>query len=305
MFQRIVFMGSAHFSLPILKLLKEAFHVVGIVTQPDRPAGRGNQMVEGVVKKFALNQDIPIFQPEKINEECSTKKLDEWDPDLVVVVAYGQILKPWILNIPEFGCVNIHASLLPRWRGASPLQAALLHGDSSSGVSIIKMDEGMDSGPILAQQEVKIEKKETYMTLSEKLSKVGAWLLHNTLPLYFSGKISLIEQDQRFVTFAPLLKKGDGALDFNKSSSEIERQVRAYNPWPGTYMEYNSQQLKILEVQIDTTVSAEVGKRLVVNQKPAISTGCHNIVLEVVQPAGKKPMTGAAFLRGVRNWIDA
>jgi len=303
MFKRIVFMGSPDFAVPVLNTLIESNGIIGIVTQPDRPAGRGRHLIQCVVKKEALVKKLPVFQPNNVNELDSIQYIKEWKPDLIVVAAYGQILKPSILEIPECGCINVHASLLPRWRGASPVQAAILAGDSVSGVTIIKMDEGMDSGPILAQRAVDLSANETSQTLSIKLSLLGANLLQEILPDYFSGNISSSDQDTNKVTKAPLLRKIDGKLEFNKSAVEIERQVRAFHPWPGNFMEFNGQPLKVLRVRIDSIVHANPWQRLIVNNLPVIGTNCDCVILEVVQPAGKNVMSGADFLRGARNWI--
>lgn len=300
---RIVFMGSPDFAVPILKKLMDHYCIVGIVTQPDRPAGRGRKLVESSVKREAMGKNIPIFQPDNVNELDSVKKIGEWKPDLIVVAAYGQILKPTILEIPQYGCINVHASLLPRWRGASPIQAAILAGDSESGVTIMQMDEGMDSGPILAQRSITLTVDETSETLSQKLSILGANLLHEILPNYLSGNISAYPQDLSKMTKSPILRKKDGLLDFNKNAIEIERQVRAFHPWPGNLIEFNDKLLKVIKVRIENGINVKPWQRIIHHDFPVIGAKDGCVVLEIVQPAGKRIMSGADFLRGVRNWV--
>jgi len=304
MLKRIVFMGSPDFAVPIFNTILSDYGIIGVVAQPDRPAGRGRQLTQCAIKNEALKNNLPIFQPDNINGLNSVRFINKWKPDLIVVAAYGQILRQPILEIPDYGCVNVHASLLPRWRGASPIQAAILAGDTISGVTIMKMDEGMDSGPILAQREMELCTDETSQSLSIKLSNLGADLLHEILPQYFLDNISAIDQDINKITKAPLLKKKDGRLIINKSAIEIERQVRAFNPWPGSFIEFNGQALKILKISIELSVQANPGQRIKLNDLPAIGTNAGVVILEEVQPAGKKVMPGAEFLRGVRNWVS-
>lgn len=296
-------MGSPDFAVPIINKLINHYDLIGIVTQPDRPAGRGRKLVECAVKREALGSNIPIFQPNNVNEIDSIKKIMKWEPNLIVVAAYGQILKQPLLEIPKYGCINVHASLLPRWRGASPVQAAILAGDSESGVTIMKMDEGMDSGPIIAQRSIALTVDETSQTLSQKLSILGANLLHEILPNYFSGNISPYAQDDNKVTKAPILRKKDGLLDFNNNSIEIERQVRAFHPWPGNYLNFNDKPLKVIKVRIDSSNRAKPWQRLIIGNLPVIGSKDGCVVLEIVQPAGKRIMSGADFLRGARNWV--
>jgi len=219
------------------------------------------------------------------------------------VAAFGQILRQAVLDLPSFGCINVHASLLPRWRGAAPINAAILHGDEETGVTIMKMDAGLDTGPILSQRGIRIEPDETADSLFGKLSTLGADLLLDTLPGYLAGEIAPRPQPDDGVTYAPMLKKEDGRLDFSQAAEELERKVRAFNPWPGTYFEWDGNLLKVHRVSTGLGTKRE-GERLVVDGLPAVGTSDGLLVLEEVQPAGKKSMPGKAFLAGAREWKE-
>jgi len=301
--EKIVFMGSPDFSLPTLSALHENYPLVGVVTQPDRAAGRGRELKLPPVKKLALELDIPVIQPEKLREPEAMEQLRAWAPDAIVVAAFGQILKQDVLDLPEFGCLNVHASLLPRWRGAAPINAAILNGDEETGVTIMKMEAGLDTGPILSQRSVRIEPDERAGSLFEKLSGLGADLLLDTLPKYFAGEIEPRPQPEEGATYASMLKKEDGLLDFTRPAVELERKVRAFNPWPGTYFEWDGNLLKVHKASIGMGKMRE-GKRGTYLGLPAVGTSENLLVLGEVQPAGKKPMPGKAFLAGARNWVE-
>ncbi|MGD8406904.1 MAG: methionyl-tRNA formyltransferase [Anaerolineales bacterium] len=301
--EKIVFMGSPDFSLSTLGALHENYPVAGVVTQPDRAAGRGRELKPPPVKTLALELGIPIIQPEKLREPKAMEQLRVWAPDAIVVAAFGQILKQDVLDLPEFGCINVHASLLPRWRGAAPINAAILHGDEETGVTIMKMDAGLDTGPILSQRSVRIKTDETAGSLFETLSTLGADLLLDTLPKYFTGEIELRPQPEEGATYATMLKKEDGRLDFSRPAEELERKVRAFNPWPGTYFEWDGNLLKVHRASIGMGKMRE-GERGVYLGLPAVGTSENLLVLGKVQPAGKKPMPGKAFLTGARNWTE-
>ena len=226
-------MGSPDFALSTLRALHENYSVVGVVTQPDRAAGRGRELKSPPVKTLALELGIPVIQPEKLREPEAMEQLRAWSPDVIVVAAFGQILRQDVLDLPKFGCINVHASLLPRWRGAAPINAAILHGDEETGITIMKMDAGLDTGPILTQRSVRIQPDETAGSLFETLSQLGADLLLDTLPGYISGEIKPRPQPEEGATYAGMLKKEDGLLDFSRPAEELERKVRAFNPWPG------------------------------------------------------------------------
>jgi methionyl-tRNA formyltransferase len=303
---RIVFMGSPDFALPSLRALVGAYDVVGVITQPDRAAGRGREVKPPPVKTLALELGLPVIQPEKLREASAMERLRAWSPDLIVVAAFGQILRPEALDLPRFGCLNVHASLLPRWRGAAPVNAAILHGDKETGVTIMKMDAGLDTGPILSQRALRIAPDETAASLFDRLSTLGADLLLETLPGYLAGTLSPRPQPGEGVTYAPMLKKEDARLDFNRPGVELARQVRAYQPWPGAFMDWQGAPLKIHKahtVIIFTYVIQPPGTRTVIDGLPAVFAGDNTpLVLDEVQPAGKNPMSGKAFLAGARQW---
>ncbi len=298
---RIVFMGSPDFAAPSLQALARHYHIVGVVTQPDRQAGRGREMKSPPIKKLALELGLPIIQPEKLRDPSAMDQLRLWAPDLIVVAAFGQILRPEVLALPPRGCVNVHASLLPRWRGAAPIQAALLAGDSQTGVTIMLMDKGVDTGAIISQSAIPIETDDTGGSLFEKLSRLGADLLIETLPRYISGELRPQPQNDSEATYAPMLKKEDGLLDFTLSAGELARRVRAFNPWPGAFMNFDGTLLKIHRAHAEAG-EASVGRRLIVRGQAAVGARGGVLILDEVQPAGKKPMSGTSFLSGARNW---
>ena len=303
-----VFMGSPEFALPVLQALVELYPVVGVVTQPDRPAGRGKILTPPPVKVLAEQYRLPIIQPRRLNQPDAFAQLAAWAPELIVVAAFGQILRPQVLDLPRYGCINVHASLLPRWRGAAPIQAAILHGDAESGVTIMRMDPGIDTGGMLRQKALPIHLDDTASSLSARLAELGARLLVETLPAYLEGRISPQVQDEQIATYAPMLKKEDGALDFQKPAAELARQVRAYDPWPGTFLEWNGQPVKVLrahavpEARINWDTPLEPGEKLRSGNLPAVKTAEGLLILDALQPAGKKPQTGAEFLNGAREW---
>lgn len=298
-------MGSSDFAVPILNGLNEVYDVVGVVTQPDRPAGRGRNVMQSPIKGIALKLGLPVLQPLKIKDLDVVKQLSTLKPDLIVVAAFGQILSTNILNIPTFGCINVHASLLPRWRGASPIQAAILAGDSVTGISIMKMDAGLDTGPILTQKEINISNDETTTSLSDKLSKLGATILPETIDAYFSGKIILMNQNDEKAIKTHLIKKDDGRLDFNNPAEILERAIRAYYPWPGTFFSWNSHQIKVIKAYVIDDQPAQPNQHLIFEKKPAIGTEKGYLVMDLIQPEGKKAMSGEEFLRGAHNWLDS
>jgi methionyl-tRNA formyltransferase len=305
---KIVFMGSPEFAVPTLQALVGKFNVVGVVTQPDRPAGRGRKLTPPPIKSLAEEYGLPVIQPPRLRQPDAIEQLHNWKPDVIVVAAFGQILRPQVLDLPPQGCINVHASLLPRWRGAAPIRAAILHGDSQTGITIMRMDAGIDTGPILSQRAIPIEAGDNAETLGEKLARIGADLLIETLPGYLVGQISPTPQEDGLATYAPLLETADGELDFNRSAVELERQVRAFYPWPGAFTHiWQGELLKILRASVvrisDLDRTLEPGRRTVYHSLPAIGAVGGLLVLKEVQPAGKKPMDGGVFLRGARNWI--
>ncbi len=297
-------MGSPEFAIPTLKTLISHTNLVGVVSQPDRPAGRGRKIVAPPVKLVAEEFGIPVIQPRRLSEESAMQRLSEWNPDLIVVAAFGQILRKNVLELPRYGCINVHASLLPRWRGAAPIHAAILHGDAESGVTIMQMDAGLDTGPILTQRSVSIDTQETAQSLSDKLADLGADLLMKTLPGYISGEIHPIPQPVDHVTQFGSIKKAQGKLDFNHTAVELERRVRAFTPWPGTFFFYNDQRLIVHRARVVNLQSPGIGERFIHEELPAIGTTEGVLLLETVQPSGKKAMSGTIYLRGAKDWIN-
>lgn len=300
---RIVFMGSPDFAAPTLQALARHYNVVGVVTQPDRQAGRGRELKPPAIKTLALELGLPISQPEKLRAPEAMDQLRLWAPDLIVVAAFGQILRPEVLALPPRGCINVHASLLPRWRGAAPIQAALLAGDSQTGVTIMQMDKGVDTGAIISQSSISIEADDTGGSLFEKLSRLGADLLIETLPRYISGELRPKPQNENEATYAPMLKKEDGLLDFMCPAEELARRVRAFNPWPGAFMDFDGAILKVHRAHAEVG-DASAGQRLIYRGQAAVGARGGLFILDEVQPAGRKSMSGRAFLSGARNWED-
>lgn len=303
MSKRVVFMGSPDFSLATLRSLVQHYQVVGVVTQPDRASGRGRELKAPPIKLLAQELNIPVIQPEKLRNPEAMQQLQAWAPDLIVVAAFGQILKKDVLDLPKYGCINVHASLLPRWRGAAPINAAVLAGDEETGVTIMKMDVGLDTGPMLAMKSIRIKPDDTAGSLFDALATLGADLLIETLPAYMDGKLTPQPQPEEGATYAPMLKKEDGLLDFNQPVVDLARRVRAMNPWPGAWFEWNGAPLKVHKAHVGQG-KAEAGKRLVEQNQPAVGTGSGILILDEVQPPGKKPMNGKSFLAGARNWLE-
>jgi methionyl-tRNA formyltransferase len=297
----LVFMGSPDFALPTLRALSQNYEIVGVVTQPDRASGRGRELKPPPVKTLALELGIPVMQPEKLRLPEAMEQLRAWAPELIVVAAFGQILKKDVLELPPYGCINVHASLLPRWRGAAPINAAILHGDTETGVTIMQMDVGLDTGPMLSQRSIPLKPDDTAGSVFEKLSRLGADLLLETLPDYLSGKLTPAPQPEEGVTYAPMLKKEEGHLDFNHDVNELERRVRAFNPWPGAFMDFHGSPLKVHRARVEAG-DASAGQRLVIQNQPAVGARSGILILEEVQPAGKKSMSGRSFLSGTRDW---
>jgi len=300
---RIVFMGSPEFAVPSLRAAADLFSVVGVVTQPDKPAGRGKQLTPCAVKTAALQLGRPIIQPDKMREAMD--QLRAWQPDLIIVAAFGKLLRAEVLTLPPFGCLNIHASLLPRHRGAAPIPAAILSGDSETGVTLMKMDEGLDTGGILAADSIPITPTDTASTLTARLADLGAQLLRRRLPDYLDGKLTPIPQNDSRATYAPQLKKEDGLLRFTESAESLERRVRAMSEWPGAFFDYNGSPVKVLRAHVRPDRVAAPGRVIRVEGQPAIGTAEGSLVLAEIQPAGKKPMPGASYLNGNPAFIGA
>jgi methionyl-tRNA formyltransferase len=299
--KRILFFGTSEFAVPSFEaLLKDTrFELVGLVTQPDRPVGRHAVLTAPPVKQCIVGT-IPIMQPEKIKDEAFQTWIRELGPtcDAFVVVSYGKILPQWLLDLPKHGVVNVHGSLLPRWRGASPIQAAIAAGDAVSGVTIMQLDAEMDHGPIIAQAAETILPTDTGQILHDRLANVGGFVLPDALMDFLNDETTPIEQDHSTATHCKTLSREDGKIDWTKSAKEIERLVRAYTPWPGTYTEVDGKRLKILSVLLP---QLHLRKRETSLMK---TCGDGNILeLTRVQPEGKNPMSGEEFLRGCTTWL--
>jgi methionyl-tRNA formyltransferase len=302
---RAIFMGSPDFAVPSLLQLAGIAQIVGVVTQPDRPAGRGRALSPPEVKAAAHQLGFTVRQPERMQDPAFLDWLRTQEPDVIVVAAFGRILKPEILRLPPRGCINVHASLLPRWRGASPVQSALLAGDETTGVTIMLMDEAMDTGPILAQREIEILPAETGGELSTRLANLGATLLAQTLPRHIEGRLHPMPQDGVRATYAPLLKKADGQIDPRRSAPELVRQICAFHPWPGSYVQYGAQHLAIHRARAANAPPGLAGQFTAIADEPAMLTGNGALVFEQVQPAGRRIQSGREYLRGARGFIGA
>lgn len=305
MYMRAVFMGTPDFSVPVLRaMLEDQIEVVGVVTQPDRPKGRGKGLSVSPVKEEALRHKIPVFQPVKIREPEAIQTLAAWEPEVIVVVAFGQILTKEVLEIPPMGCINVHASLLPAYRGAAPIQYAVLDGLSRTGVTTMRMDEGLDTGDILLQKSIPLEAKETGGSLFDKLSVIGAELLIETLHRLDEGNITPVPQSGES-QYVGMIRKSMGQIDWSMPAVRIERQIRAMNPWPSAYTYREGKMLKIWDADIaesqkDMTAVAAVPGTVCSVEKDAvyIQTGEGSLILREVQPEGKKRMDIGAYLRG-------
>jgi methionyl-tRNA formyltransferase len=309
MAQRVLFMGSPQFAIPTLQALIAGYQVVGVVTQPDRPSGRGQQLHPPPVKELAQAHGLPVLQPASLRSPEAMAELQALRPDVIVVAAFGQILRPAVLDLPPFGCLNVHASLLPRWRGAAPIAAAILAGDETTGVTIMRMDPGLDTGPVLRQDSLPIAPDDTTESLGEKLARLGADLLLDTLPDWLAGRLEPQPQDETQVTLAPQLKKEQGHVDWGEPAEAIARRVRAFHPWPGTFTTWQGAPLRILRASAESSSapSEEVlpGTVVATPDGLAVATGRGTLRLIEVQPAGKRPMPADAFVRGARGFVGS
>jgi methionyl-tRNA formyltransferase len=303
---RIVFMGTPEFAVPSLEKLIASQEVVGVVTQPDRGVGRGRERRPSPVKVTAQKFGIPVYQPKSLRSSESAAPLVEWQPDLIVVAAFGQILKPNILELPARGGLNVHASLLPRWRGASPIQHAILGSDTKTGISLMKMDEGLDTGPVYTQEVISIRPDDTAKTLHDRLAILGAESLARNLPDILSGDLKPLAQDNSSATYAPMIKKQDGQIDWTDTSGQIERQIRAMTPWPSAFTYWRGQLLKIWTAEVIEGEHLPIGKPGEVVEYQggaAVLTESGGVRLHDVQVAGKRRTAIREFLRGRSDFI--
>lgn len=300
-------MGTPDFSVPcLLSLIKEA-DVLAVVTQPDKKVGRKQEVTQSPVKKVACENKIQVLQPEKIkgNQEF-IKQVKALQPDLIVAVAYGYILPQEIIDIPKYGIINVHASLLSKYRGASPIQSAILNGEKETGVTIMLIDDKMDTGPLLGQRTIIIEKNDNFESLHNKLSALGADLLSETLPKYLNGEIKPVAQNESEATYCQILTKEDGKIEWNKSAEEIERQVRAFTPWPGSFTYWDKKVLKILAVkQNKDNNNNNIGEVFKADEGLSIKCGKGTLEILELQLEGKNPMSSKEFLNGYAKIIGA
>lgn len=299
---KIVFMGTPDFSVPVLDSLVEAGHeVVAVITQPDKPKGRGKEMQPTPVKAAAIEYNIPVYQPVKVRDEEFVKVLEGFKADAMVVVAFGQILTKNILDMPKYGCINVHASLLPKYRGAAPMQWSIIEGEAKTGVTIQQMDEGIDTGDILAIEEIELDEKETYGSLHDRLAVMGGPLVIKVLEELEKGTVSRVKQNDEESNYVKIIKKSFGKIDFTMDAVKIERLIRGLNPWPSAFTTFNNKTLKIWDADVlDKEFDGEYGEIVEVTKNNfIIKTGKGALVVNELQLEGKKRMETDAFLRGV------
>lgn len=308
---RVVFMGTPEFAARILSaLVSEHYQIVGVVTQPDRPVGRKQELAETAVKKVASEHGLPVFQPEKLDDEAYAT-LQSWQPDLFIVAAYGKILKERFLRLPGFGALNIHTSLLPRWRGASPIQNALLAGDRETGITLMVMDKGMDTGDIIIQESLPIAEDDTLPVLEEKLSQLATKLLSATLPLWIKKKIVPVAQDSSLATMCQLIERSDGRIVWTDEAEDIYNRYRALTPWPGvfTFWKQGSSlaRLKLHRISRETTSGESparpIGEVFQTDGRVGVQTGRGIIFLEELQLEGRTRLPIDEFLKGNPSFI--
>lgn len=295
----LVFAGTPEFAVPTLAALVAAGHrIAAVYTQPDRPAGRGRQLAQSAVKQWAARSGLSVHQPPSLRAPDEAARLAALRPDAMIVVAYGQILPQSILDIPRLGCINVHGSILPRWRGAAPIQRALLAGDAVTGVSIMRMEAGLDTGPVFAAARVPIDAMDTAASLHDRLAELGARTLAQALPRYASGELQAEQQSEAGVTYAAKLRKEEGQLDWRKSAAELDRQVRGFNPWPIAETRWRGRQLRVWEAHpMPEPHAAPPGTVIDSSDGILVATGDGVLKLTHVQLAGRKAMDASEFVR--------
>lgn len=309
---RILFMGTPDFAVNSLKILHQiGCNLVAVVTQPDRPRGRGQKVSASPVKTAALELNLPVLQPQKIKEAGFSEQLRELKPDLIVVVAFGQILPRSILELPALGCINVHASLLPAYRGAAPIHWAILNGEKETGVTTMLMDQGLDTGDMLLKSKVEIAPTMNYGRLHDVLAPKGAELLAETVRLWPSGQLNPTKQDDLLATYAPLLKHEHEKINWNLAARQILNQIRGLDPWPGAYTDYRGSILKIREAsvwpgEIPKTATNTPGRvvQIIRNRGFVVQAGDGSLLVSMVQPAGKTVMSAVNFMNGYSLEVD-
>jgi len=298
---RIVFIGTGEIGVPTLQaLLKSEHEIVGVMTQPDKPVGRAQLVEPPPIKKVVAARKMPVLQPPRIKDPRAIEDIRALKPDVIVVMAYGQILPRGVLEIPKIACLNLHASLLPRWRGAAPIQAAIAAGDRETGITVMYMDEGLDTGDILLQRTIDIVPADTGGSLHDRLARVAPEALRGSLELLAKASASRIPQDNAFATYAPKLKREDGRIDWSDPAEAIERKIRAFDPWPGAFMEFDGRNLKVFSAVI-VDLRGMPGEILRSEKELVVAAGEGALSLGEVQLEGKRRMSAAEFLRGHRT----
>ena len=296
-------MGTPEFAVPSLQILVHGDDpVVGVVTQPDQPAGRGMALHAPPVKRLAEEHHLPVFQPAKLRAPDVLERLQSWQPDLIVVAAYGRMLPNTILMLPRYGCINVHASLLPKYRGAGPIQWAIANGETETGITIMRISEQMDAGDILLQKVISVTRTDTGGSLHDKLSRLGAEALREAVSLFKTGQLRTRQQNEAEVTYAPLIKKEDGRINWGLAALTIERRIRAFDPWPSAYTLFNGKLLKIFAARVEQLPHpAHAVPGTVVEVTPvsvSVATGAGILTLLGVQLEGKRRLSTEEFLRG-------
>jgi methionyl-tRNA formyltransferase len=301
----IIFMGTPEFAVPCLrKLVEHGYKIVGVVTQPDRPVGRKRTLTPPPVKVEAERHGIPVLQPEKLRDPDALKQVTSLQPDLIVTAAYGQILPESLLCVPTHGCINVHASLLPKYRGGAPIHRSIIEGEKETGVTIMYMVKALDAGDMISKVVVPIEIEDTIGTLHDKLSEAGSDLLIQTLPDLLSGKITAAPQDHEKATYAPNLSREDERIDWSQHSLSIYNRIRGLNPWPVAFTTLNGEVMKIWKAEVPSSESKSIGKNLpgtvveIDSEGIVVATGDGTISLQEIQPAGKKRMPVSDYVRG-------
>ncbi len=298
---KIVFMGTPEFALPTLKALHLSSHsILSVITQPDKPKGRGQKLVVSPIKQYALDSNLPILQPKTVNNPEFIQSLKQNQPDLIIVVAFGQILSEAFLKVPKQFCINLHSSLLPKYRGAAPIHRAILNGDTKSGVTTMIMDKGMDTGDILLMQETPINENDNAQTLHDTLAETGGALILETLRRLEENTLLPVPQDHSQATYAAKLKKEEGLIHWEKSAVNISNQVRGLTPWPGTYTLLNKKRLRILKVCISEGTRDDVPGKVarITDRGIEVGTGEGRLIITELQPEGKKRMSAKSFMAG-------
>lgn len=302
---KVVFLGTPDFAIPTLdKLVEKDYNVELVITQKDRRRGRGKKLQYTPIKKRALELGLEVYQPDNINSKESVEKIKELEPDFIIVIAFGQILKKEILNLPKYSCINVHASLLPRYRGAAPINWAIINGEKETGISIMEMDTGLDTGDVYRMKAIPIDKSDNYLTIHDKLAQLGAEELVKALEDISSGKAIKTPQDDKLSTYAPMIYKETGKINWNKSANEIDNLVRGVTPWPSAYTEYKGETVKIHKVNVVSRFKNGANGEIVKVDDEGIYVNAKDscVVIEELQFPNKKRVLVREYLLG--NTID-